>query len=205
MCYSINYIFMYKRTKIILSFIVLIICYTTTAQAQSYNGISSISYAVENGDTIMCITLKGVLCHHFKKKSDARLYERLVRAVKLTYPIALEAEKRLKTMEDHILTISSKKEQDKYIKSVETQLKEEYTPVLKRMSMYQGMVLLKLIDRQTGKTSYTLVQELRGKFSAVFWQGITRLFGGNLKTEYDKEGEDAMIEYIIYLYEHGLI
>ena len=69
--------------------------------------------------------------------------------------------------------------------------------------MYQGMVLLKLIDRETGRTSFRLVQELRGKFAAFFWQGIARLFGANLKLEYDKEGEDALIEYLIGLYEAG--
>ena len=175
------------------------------SDAQRSRGISDVRYRVEGGDTVLVITLRDIPVPYFKKKRDMRTYARLVRAVKLTYPIALEANRRLREMEAHLMTLPSEKEQRIYIKSVEDSLKEEYTPVLKKMSMYQGMVLLKLIDRETGKTSFRLVQELRGKFSAFFWQGVARLFGANLKLEYDREGDDAVIEYLIGLYEEGLL
>ena len=176
---------------------------TTSLSAQRSRGISDIRYEVRGSDTSLVITLRDILVPYFKKKRDMRIYARLVRAVKLTYPIALEANRRLKEMEAHLMTLPSEKEQRIYIKNVEDSLTKEYTPILKKMSMYQGMVLLKLIDRETGRTSFRLVQELRGKFAAFFWQGIARLFGANLKLEYDKEGEDALIEYLIGLYEAG--
>lgn len=64
---------------------------------------------------------------------------------------------------------------------------------------------MKLIDRQTGRSSYALVQEFRGRFSAFFWQGIARMFGGDLKAEYDPQGDDALLEQLIELYELGLL
>lgn len=73
------------------------------------------------------------------------------------------------------------------------------------MTLSQGKLLIKLIDRETDQTSYELVKELRGGFRAVFWQSIARLFGANLKDTYDKEGEDMMVEELIRLYEAGLL
>jgi hypothetical protein len=71
------------------------------------------------------------------------------------------------------------------------------------MSISQGHILIKLIDRQTGSTSYALLKEFRGGLSARFWQTIARIFGSNLKEQYDAEGEDRMIEKIIRMYESG--
>ncbi|WP_418165095.1 DUF4294 domain-containing protein, partial [Alistipes ihumii] len=76
---------------------------------------------------------------------------------------------------------------------------------LKKMTLSQGKLLIKLIDRETDQTSYELVKELRGGFRAFFWQSIARLFGANLKDTYDKEGEDMMVEELIRLYEAGLL
>ncbi len=106
---------------------------------------------------------------------------------------------------NRVLPSLEKSQQKKYVKGVEDDLKRQYTPILKRMSMYQGIVLLKLIDRETGSSSYGLVKELRGGFSALFWQGIARVFGANLKLEYDKDGDDKIIEELIILYESGKI
>ena len=88
---------------------------------------------------------------------------------------------------------------------MERALKKKYPPVLKKMTLSQGKLLIKLIDRETDQTSYELVKELRGGFRAFFWQSIARLFGANLKDTYDKEGEDMMVEELIRLYEAGLL
>lgn len=193
--------------NIIINIIITIIVLLSSSDGYAQSPLKGYKFYVSiiDGDTVQCITMPDVKVFSKKlgrkNRRDMKRYARLVRAVKLTYPIAIEAGRKLKEMETHLATIESKREQDKYVKSVEDSLKKAYMPILKEMSMYQGMVLLKLIDRQTGKTSFKLVQELRGKFSAFFWQNITRLFGGNLKVEYDKEGEDAMIEEIVVLYE----
>lgn len=159
------------------------------------------------GDTLQKIVLPRIAVYSKKRRMRVgeKKYNRLANAVKLTYPIAQAAAHKLREMETHLMGIDDKKGQKEYVKEVEKELKAEYMPIVKRMSMYQGMVLLKLIDRQTGHTSYALIEELRGKVSAIFWQGVTKMFGGNLKTQYDKEDEDQLIEQLIELYELGLL
>ena len=71
------------------------------------------------------------------------------------------------------------------------------------MTISQGRLLIKLIDRETQNTSYDLIKDYRGKLSAAFWQGIARIFGTNLKEEYDRFGDDALIEIIIMEIESG--
>lgn len=136
-----------------------------------------------------------------KVKRIYRDRSRLERMVAKVYPIAKEANTTLRVMERELLKIKGKRHQKEYIKSVEKVIKKKYTPVLMRMTTTEGLILLKLIDRETGDTSYELVKELRGGFSAFFWQGIARLFSVNLKSQYDAKGEDRMIEYYIQKYE----
>jgi hypothetical protein len=88
---------------------------------------------------------------------------------------------------------------------VENELMEEFSDELKSLTITQGRLLIKLIDRETGNTSYELLRELRGSFSAFFWQTVARLFGSNLKTTFDAEGEDKLIDQIVVLIENGQI
>ncbi len=162
---------------------------------------------VINGDTLPSFRLARIPVYssRYRRRVSLRKYERMVRAVRLVYPMAREAQELLEEMETVLPTLRTKKEQEAYVKRIERDIKAKYTPVLRNMSMYQGMVLVKLIDRQTGRSSYTLVQEFRGRFSAFFWQGIARMFGGDLKAEYDPERDDALLEQLIELYELGLL
>lgn len=157
---------------------------------------------VVNGDTMPHIRIRPIMI--FPNKADTRRYERLIRNIKVAYPIAKYANKRLQEIEEQ-LKVMPKKDHDKYIKQVEKELKKEYAPILREMTFSQGKILIKLIDRETGNSSYQLVKELRGGFSAFLWQGVARLFGANLKDTYDKDGEDKVIEYLIGLYESGYL
>ncbi|MBK7854737.1 MAG: DUF4294 domain-containing protein [Bacteroidetes bacterium] len=89
------------------------------------------------------------------------------------------------------------------MKKREDEMKARFDAELKKLTMTQGRILIKLIDRETGNTSYTLVKELRGNLSAFYWQGLAKLFGSNLKTEFDAQGEDAAIEQICRAIERG--
>jgi len=73
------------------------------------------------------------------------------------------------------------------------------------MTFSEGRILIKLVDRQTGKTSYELVQQLRGNLSAVLWQSVARVFSTSLKYEYDKDGDDKWIEEIVARIENGTL
>ena len=172
-------------------------------QAQRGRGYWHQEWTVERGDSIPMIHVLPV--YVFSRGVDLRRYRKLVDAVKKVYPIARIAKARMAEMEDELCRLPTKKAQKAYIKEVYNQIKEEYTPVLKHMTRTQGRVLLKLIDRETEYTAYEVLKEFRGSFVAGFWQGVSRIFGQNLKSEYDREGEDRMIEQIVIYYEAGLL
>lgn len=172
-------------------------------QAQGGHGFWHQEWEVDKGDSIPLVHVLPV--YVFSRPVDMRRYRRLVDAVKKVYPVAKIAKARMAEMEDELSRLPTKKAQREYIKGVYHQIKEEYTPVLKHMTRTQGKVLLKLIDRETEYTAYEVLREFRGGFVAGFWQGVSRVFGQNLKSEYDKEGEDRLIEQIVVYYEAGLL
>ncbi len=118
-------------------------------------------------------------------------------------PYAKEANRLLRQYEPEYLKLTSERDKRRLIKKVEDELMKQYKEELKKLSIQDGKVLIKLIDRETGKTGYTLIREFRGAFIATFWQGIARLFGNNLKDEFDAWGEDMLLEEIITLVEIG--
>lgn len=172
-------------------------------QAQGGRGFWHQEWEVENGDSIPMVHILPV--YVFSRPVDLRRYRRLVEAVKKVYPIAKIARAKMADMEEELCRLPTKKAQKEYIRQVYQEIKEEYTPIAKRMTRTEGRVLLKLIDRETEYTAYEVLKEFRGGFVAGFWQGISKIFGQDLKSHYDKEGEDRMIEQIIIYYEAGLI
>jgi hypothetical protein len=83
------------------------------------------------------------------------------------------------------------------MKAAEKSIEKELKPKLEELTYAQGHILLKLIDRETTRTSYQLVKDLRSKTRAFFYQGFARLFGFNLKKEYEADGSDYEIEQIV--------
>lgn len=82
---------------------------------------------------------------------------------------------------------------------------DEFEKEVKHLTVTQGIILVKLIDRETGRTSYQVIRELKGRFTAFLWQGIARIFGNNLKAEYDPDDKDRIIEDIVQGIEAGFI
>ena len=140
-----------------------------------------------------------------KYKVYARKHSRLIHNVKRAYPYAKLAGIKLREYEVVLKNASSDKERRQLMKQAERELKDEFEDDLKNLTFKQGIILIKLVDRETGDSSYELVQELRGKFVAFFWQTFARLFGYNLKVKYDPEGEDKEIEDIVVMIENGSI
>lgn len=161
---------------------------------------------VIDGDTLWVAELDEVYIFptkKFKNRRERRRYTRLIYNVKKAYPWAKMAGEKLAEVEVHMMSLETEKEQKDYMKLVEKELLKDYKEDLKKLTVTQGRILIKLVDRETGDTSYELVRDLRGKISAVFWQALARLFGSNLKSEYDAEGEDRLIEEIVVLIENG--
>jgi hypothetical protein len=175
-----------------------------TSQFRSRRGVNYYGYQVErNGDTTLVVNVRPIYC--FKHRTDLRKYTRMIRDLKKVYPIAQIAEYKMRGMEDSLARMTTRKEQRAYTKRIEKEIKEEYTPVLGRMTRSQGIMLVRLIDRQTQHSPYEIVREFRGRFVAGFWQGIARIFGQNLKDEYDKLERDRVLEQLILLYEADLL
>lgn len=131
------------------------------------------------------------------RRSEFRKYQRLVDNIKKVYPYALMVRRTLGEVNGELSTMKTEKERKEYMKGVEKEVFKEYEDDMRNMTFTQGKLLIKLIDRETQITSYDLIRDYRGKFTAAFWQGIARIFGTNLKEEYDAFGKDAIIELII--------
>lgn len=163
-------------------------------------------FIMMDGDTVPHMQLRQVLIFppfKFKNKKQAEKFDRLRYNVKKVYPMAKVAGAKLREIDETLRYLKSESLKKFYLNMEEKKLKDEYEEELKKMSITQGRILVKLIDRETGKTTYAVVKELRGSFSAFLWQSVARLFGGNLKSQYDEEGEDKQIEQIIQLIENG--
>ncbi len=161
---------------------------------------------VVEGDTFAMINLDAVTVAaemKFVNKKQREAWDRLKHNVKKAYPFAVIASARLREYENILKALPSENARKAYMKVAEEKLKNEFEGQLKQLTIKQGKILIKLIDRETGRTSYDLVKQLRGNFSAWMWQGLATLFGSDLKSEYDAEGEDKMIEIAIAQIEAG--
>lgn len=169
---------------------------------------NKIPYVVENGDTLISITLPQIIVNPrpvFENKKDERKYLILVHNLKKVYPYAKIARSKLEEMNEHFLILKTEKEKKEYTKQVEKAIRAQFENDLKDLTITQGRLLIKLIDRETGHSSYELVKEFRGNFSAIFWQTLARLFGSNLKVKYDGQGEDLPIENILKAIDSGYL
>ncbi len=183
---------------------------TDSLKPDSLKGISPAILGVlaKDGDTLYYASIEEVSIsaqRRFSSRRDYRRYQRLIHNVKVTYPYAKKAADILEDMNRDFLKLETDRERRRYVREVESRLMDEFGDELKSLTITQGHILIKLIDRETGSTSYELLRELRGSFSAFFWQSIARLFGSNLKDEYDPLYEDRLIEDIIFLIDIGVL
>lgn len=196
---------------LLVSIFLFVVVVTNKSIAQVYSEKDSIYIlhtVIIDGDTIPNVTLEEVVVFPrlvFKNNYRKRSYSKLIRDVTRAYPYAKYAGNMLDKMEKEFQSLITEKEKKKYVKTIEDQLMGEFGNELKKLTITQGRILLKLIDRETGDTSYELLKELRGSVSAVFWQALARLFGSDLKSQYDPNGADRLIERVVKLIEAGQI
>ncbi len=132
----------------------------------------------------------------------SKRYSRLEKRVIKVWPYAAYAGLAMDSLEVELQGIPSGKERKAVIQAREDALKVRFEGELRRLTVREGVILIRLIDRQANRTTFGVVQELKGRLSAFMWQGLARLFGHDLKSEYDPTGNDAAIEHIIH--KHGL-
>jgi len=161
---------------------------------------------VEGTDTVPLFllpdhTVAGVMSA--KARHQQARHDKLTRNVVKVYPYARITAKLLDEYERDLEQIQMERDKDLYVKLAEAELRAEFEEEVKDLTISQGRVLIKLIDRETGRTSYDLVKELKGGFQAWLWQGVATLFGNDLKDDYDAQGDDALIESVVRRIENG--
>lgn len=163
---------------------------------------------IEGNDTIPIIELPEIRIYersNYEYLYLKRKYRRMIRNVKKAYPYAKIAGVRLKELDNQLAAMDNEKEKKVYIQKAEKEIMGQFEKEVKRLTVRQGIILVKLIDRETGRTSYEVIKDLRGGITAFFWQGIARIFGNNLKAEYDPDDKDRIIEDIVQGIEAGFI
>src|ERR1700757_3770986 len=152
---------------------------------------------IENNDTVPYIIMPWVIVNGKMSFTSRRKYAEWTRIrynVKKVYPYAILAAAKLKEFDLILSKMPNEKTRAAYLRVCDKELRAQFMDELKDLSVNQGKILMKLIDRETGKTTYTIVKELRGGFQAFMWQSLTVLFGNTMKQEYHPEGEDRLIE-----------
>lgn len=194
-----------KRPISILIFIFSI----STLLVQAHSGHTSIGAVqiIENGeDTMYATYLKEISIFpelKFRNKKQERFYWRTVRDVKKTLPYAKLIKQDILYADSVLRTFSTEKEKRQWWRRFEKQLFRKYEKDFRGMYASQGMMLMKLVNRETQQTGYNLIKHYKGKFSANFWQFIAKLFKNDLKEEYDEKDKDRIVERVIILVESG--
>jgi hypothetical protein len=183
----------------------LAIFLTSTVHAQELDGVVYTGVYTD-GDTVLQAVLPSAVVEATwtrKSRRQAVRYSRLMYNVLKVYPYARITGQLLREYEHDLQQIGNEADRDLYMKLAEAELRAEYEAEVKNLTLGQGRVLLKLIDRETGNTSFELVKQLRGSFQAFVLQSLARLFGHDLKSRYDVEGEDRFVEHIVQRIERG--
>lgn len=197
-----------KTTYYILLLLVFGLLSTNTQAQNTKTEDILLNAIIIDGDTLPYLELKEVVIQapsDFVSQKEAKKITKLIRDVKKAYPYAKLAGVKLKQLDELLATISDEKEKKKLLKQAEDDLVSQFEEDIKNMTFSQGVILLKLVDRETGTTSFEIVKEFRGTLRAFFWQSLGVIFGINLKTEYDPQGDDKNIEQIVQMIENGTL
>jgi hypothetical protein len=159
-----------------------------------------------NGDTVPVVDLYPVTVeteYPFKNEKQRDQWTRIKRDLKIVYPYAILAAAKLKEYDRILEKMPSEQLKKAYLRICEKDLRHEFEDELKDLTIKQGRLLMKLIDRETGKTTYDIVKQMRGSFQVMMWQAVARIFGNDMKVSYDAGTEDAMIEAAIKQVEYN--
>lgn len=188
------------KNKILISFILVSACFLSLP----VNGIGQVTRtdSLVVLDSTLHIDLKEVKIKGRKRKKrkhyrSTRRYWRTVRNIRIVYPYAQMANQTIRDLNIKLKTVNSKRERRKLIRREYKGLMKAYKKPMMKLKISQGKLLMKLIDRETGNSSYKHLKELKGSTTAFFWQAVASMFGTSLKSKYKPEGKDWMVEEIL--------
>lgn len=166
-----------------------------------------LGYRIEHGDTAYYDSIDPAWIFpkgYRGRKGDLKKYYRLVYNFNKVYPYAFLAKDMSAQVDSHIAKNSlRRRKREKYISQMQKELFKAYEKPLKNMTISQGRLLIKLVDREIGKSSYSIIKDYKSGISAGFWQGIAKIFGNDLKSRYDPKGEDKVTEYLVEKWQRG--
>jgi hypothetical protein len=163
-------------------------------------------FVVQGRDTLYHYIFNDMYCYppmKFKNKKQEQFYWKTVRDVKKILPYARLVSRTVYEANRQLGQIHDEKERKIFLKKTEKDLFKRYEKELKSMSINQGKLMIRLIDRECNQTSYAIIKTYKGAFSAWMWQAVAKLFGSDLKAEYDVQNKDKIIERVIILVEAG--
>ncbi|MBQ2874450.1 MAG: DUF4294 domain-containing protein [Bacteroidales bacterium] len=176
-------------------------------RAQEKNKGEMMEYIIEGKDTIYIDNIRASKVYSRvprMKGREWRKYYRLVHNFSKTYPYAIVARKLVAEADSTIAADKLKRvKRDRYINQVQKELFSVFESQMRSLTVSQGALLMKLIDREVGKSSYNIIKDYKNGMAAGFWQGIAKIFGSDLKKPYDPEGEDKATEELVELWESG--
>ena len=168
--------------------------------------VDSVRLQVNSNDTFYLARMQDIWVYPqmvFTSKKQERFYWKPVRDVKKTLPFAKELAIEMRVADQQLALLPDDKARRKWWKQHEKYLFKKYENDFRRMTASQGQMLMKLMDRESDKTSYEIIKHYRGKASANFWQFVAKLFKNDLKEEYDASDKDRIVERVINLVEAG--
>ena len=201
---------MHKLLPVIVFFLAVGIQAQTPANVEEVDGLYLLETVIIDGDTIPVITLRPKRVSAYRKARSKRYQRRrdkMHRNVVKVYPYAKVAGDLINEYNRNLKNLETEAEREAYLDQCEEDLKAEFEGDLRKMTTSQGRVLIKLIDRETGQTSYELIKDLKSGLTAFMWQGVAKLFGTDLKDHYNPEEfeTDEIIEGIVLRIEDGII
>jgi len=187
--------------------IIILITISSYSSCQEIKGLVTYNQII-NGDTIPFIFLPEVNVFtpvNFSTDKERMEFNLLVFNVKKAYPYAKVAAIKINEYNKMISNAKNNREKRRLMKLAEDDLKNKFGEEIKSLTFTQGKILMKLINRETGSSSYQIIKEYRGKFKVFIWQTVAKIWGYDLKSEYDPLGEDKAIEQVVLLIENGSV
>jgi Domain of unknown function (DUF4294) len=189
-----------KLSKIIITITFILFVQQINAQTSGVYDTIVTRAIIVNGDTLSLRDLEPVTTYAkltAAQKAAIAQYNRLRNAVYVTYPYAMRAGAIMNEINAKLVGVTDKKERKKYIKSREKELRKEFTSQLTNLSIYQGKVLMKLINRETGSNCFEIIKEMKSGVTAGFYQTVLFFFDTSLKQSYDADTDDALVEKFV--------
>ena len=177
-----------------------------SVSAQNRREVNVMEYYVNGKDTIYLDEIPPAVIHPkktMKRREWVKYYKRIHNFSK-AYPYALAISHIIKQT-DSLFEAEhyTKRQQDKYLSKLKDELLKEFDPLFRKLTLKQGLMMIRIIDRECGLTPYYILKNYMGGAAAGFWQGVAKVFKGNLKQPYDRFGEDKDLEELVGIWQRG--